>query len=80
MPTRFSGVRGDGINNWDLSAIKNTQLSERVRAQFRFELINAFNHPQFGAPNTTPSSTAFGTITSESQISRVTQLALKFIF
>jgi hypothetical protein len=29
------------------------------------EGINAFNHVQFANPNTTPTSTAFGTITAE---------------
>jgi hypothetical protein len=32
---------------------------------FRLEGINALNHVQFADPNTTPTSTAFGTITAE---------------
>ena len=80
LPTRFSGVRADGINNWDLSVVKNTWIRENLRAQMRWEWINAFNHAQFGGPNTSPSSTAFGTVTAESQISRVMQFALKLIF
>lgn len=39
-----------GIELWDLSAIKNFQISERVRLQFRGEFFNAFNHTNFGAP------------------------------
>jgi Carboxypeptidase regulatory-like domain/TonB dependent receptor len=80
MPTRFSGIRGDGINNWDLSIFKNTQLGETTRLQFRTELINAFNHAQFAEPNTTPTSTAFGAVTAESQWSRTIQFGLKLIF
>jgi hypothetical protein len=65
MPLRFSGVRADGINNLDASLMKHFRISERVDSQFRFEGINALNHVQFAAPNTTPTSSAFGTITSE---------------
>ena len=50
--SRFSGVRADGPNNWDISFIKNTRISEGTQLQFRAEAINALNHPQFTAPNT----------------------------
>jgi hypothetical protein len=80
MPLRFSGIRGDGINNWDLSVFKNTQLRENLRLQFRTEFINAFNHAQFSPPNTEPTSSAFGAVTAESQWSRTIQFALKLIF
>lgn len=63
--TRFSGVRADGINAWDLSLFKNFRITERWKAQFRAEANNAFNHVMFAAPNTTPASSAFGTITAE---------------
>jgi hypothetical protein len=65
FPLRFSGVRSDGINNMDASLMKHFRISERVDSQFRFEGINALNHVQFAAPNTTVTSSAFGTITSE---------------
>ena len=31
MPSRFSGIRADGPNNWDLSVIKNTRISEKLQ-------------------------------------------------
>jgi len=65
FPLRFSGVRSDGINNLDASFMKKFRISERFTAQFRMEGINALNHVQFANPNTTPTSTAFGTITAE---------------
>jgi len=80
LPSRFSGIRGDGMNNWDLSIIKNTAIRENLQLQFRAEFINAFNHTQFAAPNTTPSSTAFGTVTAETQWPRTIQLGLKLLF
>jgi hypothetical protein len=65
FPLRFSGIRGDGINNFDLSLIRNIPLREGLRVQLRMEAINAMNHVQFADPNTTPSSTAFGSVTAE---------------
>jgi hypothetical protein len=41
-------VRLPGTNNWDLSLFKSVPLgTERVKAQFRSEFYNAFNHTQF---------------------------------
>jgi hypothetical protein len=80
FPSRFSGVRADGPNNWDISLIKNTRIKEGVQLQFRAEAINALNHPQFTAPNTTPTSTAFGTVTGEFAWPRVIQFGLKALF
>ncbi len=82
LPSRFSGIRSDGPNNWDLSVIKNTSIKEAVQLQFRAEAINALNHPQFtpGSVNTTPTSSAFGTVTGEFAWPRVLQFGLKVLF
>jgi hypothetical protein len=46
--------RGPGINNWDLSVMKNFKWHDGGRTiQFRFETYNTFNHTQFGAPSGT---------------------------
>jgi hypothetical protein len=65
LSTRFTGVRADGINNFDLAMFKNLKIKERYTAQFRIENFNALNHVQFGGPNTTPINAAFGSITGE---------------
>jgi hypothetical protein len=78
--SRFNGIRADGPKNWDLSAIKNTRIREGIQLQFRAEAINAMNHPQFTAPNTTPTSTAFGRVTGEFAWPRVIQFGLKVLF
>jgi hypothetical protein len=49
---------GPGQWNWDISIVKNTQITERVRMQFRTDFYNAFNHPQFAPPQ----GGSFGTI------------------
>jgi hypothetical protein len=73
-------LRSNGINNFDLSLFKNWQIKERLRAQFRLEAFNAFNHVQFAAPGTQIGSTSAGVITSQFNIPRQLQLALKILF
>jgi outer membrane receptor protein involved in Fe transport len=40
-----------GFHNIDFSVSKNFRLGERVNAQFRAEMFNIFNHPNFANPN-----------------------------
>lgn len=80
MPSRFSGIRGDGQAMWDMSLLKNFTLTEQVKMQFRGETYNALNHPNFNAPNTSPTSSAFGTVTAQNGNPRWWQLALKLTF
>ncbi len=58
----------------------NADLAERYSAQFRAEFLNALNHVLFSNPNTSVTSTAFGTITSEKGYPRRIQLGVKFIY
>ncbi len=78
---------GPGIVTLDLSALKNTNLTERVKLQFRAEFFNSLNHANFSTPNpvvftsasSTPSPTA-GVITATSTTSRQIQFGLKLLF
>ncbi|MBI4891002.1 MAG: carboxypeptidase regulatory-like domain-containing protein [Acidobacteria bacterium] len=80
-------VRAPGTFNWDLSAIKNTRITERVNLQFRVEAFNFLNSVNLGAPSTSFSpgaggknvSATFGTITS-ARDSRSIQLGMKLLF
>ncbi len=72
-------VRGPGINNWDVSFIKRTNITEGVSLQFRAEFFNLFNHTQFAGVNTSFGAAAFGQITS-ARDPRISQLALRFLF
>jgi hypothetical protein len=80
LSTRFSGIRSDGIDNWDLSLFKNIVLHEGVTMQFRSEFNNAFNHPRFGGPNTAPTNQSFGVVTTQANWPRVIQFSLKLLF
>jgi len=80
FPSGLSDVRADGVNTWDLSAIKAARLREGMNLQFRGEFLNAWNHPMFNAPNTSPTSSAFGMVTSQRAFPRRIQLGLKLLF
>jgi len=72
-------LRGRPQFNWDFSALKNFQLLERLRAQFRFEAFTLTNTPRFGAPGNVLGTAAFGVITS-SGTPRNLQFGLKLIW
>ena len=42
--------RDTGFHNVDLSITKSFKFGERVKAQFRAEMFNVFNHPEFANP------------------------------
>jgi hypothetical protein len=42
---------GPGNNNVDFGVDKNFKITERIKAQFRFEFFNLFNHPSYSAPH-----------------------------
>jgi hypothetical protein len=80
FPLRFSGVRSDGQASWDFALVKNFAIRDRVSFQFRGEMYNAWNHPNLDAPNTSPTSSSFGRITSMKSDGRNGQLALRVKF
>jgi hypothetical protein len=80
FPTRYGSMRQDGADNVDLSLIKDTAITERVKLQFRFEAFNAFNRPSFDPPNLSVTSSAFGKITTQPNLPRSIQMALRLAF
>lgn len=42
---------GPGLANLDLSLLKSTQITEKIRTQFRAEFFNVLNHTNFATPN-----------------------------
>jgi hypothetical protein len=76
-------LEGPGAVNFDISVFKNfpvRQFGEAGNVQFRGELFNAFNHPQFGNPNNRVDLAQGGTITSLSHDMRIVQFGLKVLF
>ena len=72
-------MRGPGYMNFDFTLAKNFRLSDSRSVQFRTELFNALNHPNFGPPNLQRESTGFGQILTAGN-GRIIQLGLKFYF
>jgi Carboxypeptidase regulatory-like domain len=76
-------TNGPRQTNIDLAISKTTPLrwlSDRSSVQFRTEMYNALNHPQFADPDNDFASPAFGVITRTSVNPRVVQFALKLAF
>jgi hypothetical protein len=72
-------LTGPGASTWNLSAFKNFRIREGHRLQFRSEFFGAFNHPNFGNPNTAMNNPNFGRILGAGG-SRVVQFGLKYLF
>ena len=70
---------GPGFVQFNTALSKNFRLAERKELQFRGEAFNAFNHVNYGSPNTNIASSLFGRITSAST-ARYMQLGLKLAF
>jgi hypothetical protein len=77
---------GPGLISFDLAANKTFRIHEGITLQFRTEVFNAFNHPNFSIPSqrTVFSSTgrvgSAGLITSTRTSSRQLQFGLKLQF
>lgn len=77
---------GPGMQNIDLSLMKNWLLSEgsRKRFQFRWEVFNIFNHANFQLPDRDFNETAAGYISSTQASGsggpRIMQFALRYDF
>ncbi|HXW91690.1 MAG TPA: TonB-dependent receptor [Terriglobales bacterium] len=86
-PTNVQGtaspgvVRGPGQNNWDIAFGKNINFTERLHAELRADMYNAFNHTQWNAVSTqlNGSTGPFGQVTG-SREGRIIQLAAKVVF
>ena len=44
-------MRGPGYAETDIGLTKNTRITERLNLQFRAEIFNIFNHPNFSVPD-----------------------------
>jgi hypothetical protein len=85
-------LRGPGINDWDISLMKNFKLTESKSIQFQSNFFNAFNHTQFFGPTlgagSLGGSSQFGEVSTDSTPSsspyyrgpRIIQFALKVFF
>ncbi len=76
-PRFLSNLRAPKYFMWDMGVNKWWEFGEARRLQFRFEMFNALNHPNFFEPDTNLGDSNFGTITS-AYPARSVQFGLKF--
>ena len=74
-----NAIIGPDLEEFDFSLQKDIVLKEPVRLQFRAEVYNLLNHPNFNIPNRIAFTPNFGSISS-AQDSRQLQFALKLSF
>jgi len=69
------------LQNWDMSFLKETQMSERFQLEFRGDVFNIWNHAQFYTidGNASDQGTTFGQV-QHVHDPRLVQLALKLRF
>ena len=70
---------GPGYFNLDAGIHRDFRISEGIKATFRWEMFNAFNHANFSNPNAALGNALYGQITGTLP-SRAQQVALKLTF
>ena len=55
-----NALRGFGAWQWDFSVHREFPIHESLRLQFRAELFNVLNHPNFGPPDGVLTDSTFG--------------------
>lgn len=73
--------RTDGLQQLDSSLMKKFNITERVNLEFRADLFNTFNHPNFAAPDSSwVGDGSVGQVFSTSGDQRRPQLGLRLSF
>ncbi len=75
-----NSLRADGINNIDLSLFKVFSVTEAIRVEYRVELFNSLNSPQYLAPSSNISRGNFGRVLRTANRARQIQMGLKLYF
>lgn len=75
-------LRGPGLQLVDLAAVKGFTVGNDNRLEFRTELFNLLNHPNFAlpSPDFSPVNPGFGTISATSTPAREIQFGLRYEF
>ena len=74
-----SALRTAGVVNFDISANKSFDVTEKAKLKFSSEIFDLFNHPQFAEPGVGLGPT-FGVVNHQSSLPRTVQLALRLAF
>jgi Carboxypeptidase regulatory-like domain len=77
--SRRNIVIGPGVNTLDMALMKHFPIHEQMNLEFRAEVFNMLNHPNFNPPGATFGTSTFGVITAAGD-PRIMQFSLKFLF
>jgi hypothetical protein len=75
-----NSVYGPGMQTLDLALVRDFNLTERTKFQFRSEFFNALNHTNLGTPDRFVNTPQFGTITQSTTPGREIQLSARLSF
>ena len=80
FPQRLDFLRGDYMNQLDLSLQREFRLTRQTKFELRLDAINALNNVQWDQPNTDPTSSNFGVVTQQWNTPRWLQVQGRFSF
>ena len=75
-----NSLQEPGMFEWTAALAKRWTLGERLRLDFRCEVLNVLNHPNYGTPNRTLGSPEAGKIRATHGQPRQIQLGLRLSF
>jgi hypothetical protein len=74
------GVYNPGQYQWDIAFFKNVSVKGTQNIQFRAEIFNFPNHPNWSGAQADPTNATFGRITGKDDSRRDVQLSLRYLF
>ena len=77
---RNLNVRGDTIQQYDMTLSKYFPIKEPARIELRAEAFNLFNRPQLNTPNMSFGSPTFGRVTSTILPARFLQVGIRILW
>jgi hypothetical protein len=72
-------VNADGRTTWDVAVEKTFKFKETMQLEYHLEMFNIPNHVNFGNPQGSFASSAFGKLTSATSARQI-QMGLRFAF
>lgn len=73
-------AKSEGEDNFDVSINKSFGIAENTKLKFSTEISDLFNHAQFATPNDVVGSGSFGEVTSQRNMPRTIQFAMRLHF
>lgn len=80
FPSLLESLRNDGFRQWDIKVQRSFSLGESIKLRISTDFLNATNRTNFTAPNTSPTSTAFGTVSAQQGLPRAIQFMARLVF